>query len=171
MAESAEIRANRVLDNYEEGMPLKRAAATAGMAWAQFFRAKRENQAIAARYKQLRYDRGAAHLHENESIAERILTGEIEDPRHARVAADINEGLAEKYAPDEFGARVNLQVDHNVSITAALTSARARALRPGCDPNIIEGVEYRAIPNDSEARSSDKQSEAPPLAPFNPFED
>lgn len=62
---------------------------------------------------------------------------------------------------DEYGDRVDVAVNVTVDLGAALRDAKARALRPTCDPADAIDAEYREIPSTCDAGPSDNKSYAP----------
>lgn len=75
---------------------------------------------------------------------------------------------ASKLSPRTFGDKLDITVEQRVDLAGALAEARARTLRPMCDPvPMIEG-EFEALPNVTAHRSTDDESPAPAEKPAMP---
>lgn len=81
------------------------------------------------------------------------------DVQRARLIIDTDKWLASKLIAPVYGDKLEVSVDHRISVSDALAAARARAtLRPTCDPaDVIEG-EIVAPQGASTSGSVDKQS-------------
>lgn len=91
------------------------------------------------------------------------------DPQRARVMIETRKWAASKFN-QRFADRVELSVDHKLSLGTALQAAQARLVRPVSDQQLIEDVEYEALPHvqpiTSTDGASDEAADAPDLPDF-----
>lgn len=81
------------------------------------------------------------------------------DVNRARLIIDTDKWLASKLIASVYGDKLEVSVDHRVSVADALTAARARAtLRPRCDPADIVDAEIVALPSVEPPSAVDKGS-------------
>lgn len=93
------------------------------------------------------------------------------DPRLARVQSDIKLKIASHYDRRKFGEKIDVTVDQRVSISGALSEARARALRPGRDLSQVQDAVIVPVQQLSDMRPTDNKSDVLAKPRNNPFED
>lgn len=76
-----------------------------------------------------------------------IADNEI-DSQKARNRIDVRKWYASKMKPEKFGERIDLNVNHVVDLTAALTEAKKRLL-PGVNSDDIIDAEHHVIADES----------------------
>lgn len=80
------------------------------------------------------------------------------DVRRAEAWARAVQWIAARRNRAVYGDRLDVDVNVLVDIAGALAEAKARMLRPKCDPAQIEDAEYTVESESCEAGAGDKQS-------------
>lgn len=145
-----------VLARYAEGGTLKTAMREARTNPAAFYAFLAANPSDKTRYYTVQEARADMMFDECYELS---TDAEI-DPRRMRAAADIRMKIGAAYHRERFGERVDVNVSGQVDMVAALAEAKARILRPLCDPAQIVDAEYTAIPAPNAFEASDMQSDA-----------
>ena len=98
-----------------------------------------------------------------EALADKVQTAaETEaDPIRARVKCESYKWLASKFKPDTFGDRVDVNVNGQIDLVAAISEAKDRTLRLGCDQAQTIDAEYEEIVGVEPDSPTDKQSDDP----------
>lgn len=65
------------------------------------------------------------------------------DPNKARVRIDTRKWIASKMNPNQYGDRIDVNVNQTIDIGGALKEARARALPPSTD--VVDIIEIKAL--------------------------
>lgn len=141
---------------YAEGGSIGQHLDAIGLSRADFYSFKRKNPELHTLYLEVQEARADMMVDE----AYVLGTDKELNPQVARVQAEIRLKIAAAFDRRRFGERVALETEVKVSLTQALEDARARALRPPCDPANIIDAEYTAITDASHSQTSDCLSDA-----------
>lgn len=158
-------------NKYAEGGTIGRALDDLGLCRRDFYRALRQEPSLQEEY--LSIQKGRADMMVDEAYA--ISTDSVADPKRARVQADIRLKIAGNYDRARFGEKVDINMNGQVDITAALLEARNRTGRPAGDliaAPITQAIEVQAVPV---PETTDKETVALPNEAANempnPFDD
>lgn len=179
-----------VLALFAEGGSCRKAREQVGISSAKFYEIVNSDSVIEAQYRGIQASRADMSVDRMHELAEEIcqpvemlierfvkakadgLTDEqiavlIEprDPRCVRVAMDGLRAAAGLYDRKRYGDKITLEHEARVSIIDAIAVAKARSLRPPCDPAQVIDAEYTMITAASHAKTSDCLSEVQAAAP------
>lgn len=177
MPETLREKVERVLDAFAEGGPITRIMRDMGVRRGDFYKGLQQNPDLELRYEQMRRDGADMALHECVEIATDLVSGGKEgtsgrsDHRAARAAADILKGIAEKWDPKRYGAKLAVENTQVLDLAGAIEAAKLRALRPRCDPELIVDADYKEISTPKPIEPPDSQSVSPASPAVDPFED
>lgn len=118
-------KARAALDAFANGGTIVGALREVGLDPSAFYRVRDSDAAFAAEYKRLR--RARADMANDETLAAIAAMGPDADAKITRVRVDTLAAYAARNDPDEYGQRVNHQVDAGPNIAAAIERARLRA--------------------------------------------
>lgn len=152
---------------YAEGGTAKDAREQCSLTGTDFYKTLRQDAELETLYREIQRNR--ADMMVDEAYA--LSTDTTILPQAARERSAIRVKIAGLYDRKRYGDKIQLEVDTGPSLTAAIDAARRRALQPPCDLAEPLEVEYRTIEPLIEQRATDKQSDAAPIRPNNPFED
>ncbi len=84
-----------------------------------------ENETFRLQYARAKQESADSRADQVEEIAEKLLSGEIEDPQRARVAADLYKWAAGKEKPKKYGDKLqteNTNENKNLNVNADIDS-------------------------------------------------
>lgn len=149
-------RARQAFEIYSEGGTIVAALQKVRMKHRDFYAALRRDPELKREYLEIQEARADMMADENYALAS---ADKIDDPRSARVQAEVRFKLAGFYDRRRFGERVQVEMEAGPSLTAALAAARGRLALPAS--NLAAGALSQPI--DVEATyvdvATDKQSE------------
>ena len=156
MDSSSELvdRARDVIADVTDGKSLSAACRDRGLALTSFHRAISSVRELGQDYARAREIR--ADVLVDEAIA--AADNPDLDPQRARNMMTIRQWTASKHNSRVYGERLDLNVAQTISIGEALTEARARMLRPICDPAPILDAEVIEMPAITGPEPSDNES-------------
>lgn len=174
-----------VLSAFAEGGTLRDALSKESLTWQAFYRVLRETPDLMNDYHDHQRNRAEMAGDEILEIAKRLMSTEKDekgvlidalDARRARVAGELLGKMMERYSPDRFGQRMNVQVEAKPNLLEAIEAGKRRSLLPHRNLAQIENAQLIDITPTIPMRATDKQSgertETPILAaPIDPFED
>lgn len=149
------------IEAYSAGGTIERALESVGISKTPFRRILRQEPEVLALYESAMRSRSYVFQDDAFAVADAMGTDEGLDPANARVKAEILLKLSGAANPDRFGAKLAVQHEVKPSLTAAIQDAKARSLRPPCDPAQVIDAEYTMITDASPAKTSDCLSDAP----------
>lgn len=82
------------------------------------------------------------------------------DPSRARVKCESYKWLASKFKPDVYGEKVDINVNGQIDLVAAISEAKDRTMRLGCDQAPMIDAEYEEIRGFEPDSPTDKQSDS-----------
>lgn len=156
-----------VLDLFAEGGSIQDHMKAVGINSRTFYGHVYKNAELDSLYKDIK--RGRADMNVDEAY--RTGMDSTLDSRRARVRSEILLKIAAFYDRQQFGDKIDVTVDQRVSISGALSEARARALRPGRDLSQVQDAVIVPMQQLSDMRPPDNKSDAPAKPRNNPFED
>lgn len=126
-----------------DGLSLERALEKTGVKKYQLARYRRDNPLFENEYMRARELRADFQADEIVHIADTEPDAQV-----ARNRIDARKWVASKMLPQQYGDRLDLNVNQTIDIGAALAEARARALPPSYPTNIqdAEIVETLQLP-------------------------
>lgn len=159
-------RVIRTLELFAEGGSVQDHMKACGVNSRTFYGIVYKDNELDALYKEMK--RGRADMNIDECY--KISMNQELDSKRARVQAEILMKLAAFYDRPQYGEKVDVTVDQRVSVSAALSAARARALKPVRDLAGVIDAEIVQPQQLTDQRPIDSKSvetvEAPRINPF-----
>ncbi|MFM2128455.1 MAG: hypothetical protein RL477_1, partial [Pseudomonadota bacterium] len=158
----------KVLAELAEGGSTRQSLARNSVNQRWLYAALDSNPDLNAHYQELLTRRGEQYLDEAYEV---VMGSDDLDPRLARVRADTLIKLGERYNPQRFGQRLNVEQHTTIDVRAALSARQERILLPSRDlkelvqPQVID-AQWQIANASTDAQSVDDADEAAqPAAP------
>jgi hypothetical protein len=143
-----------IVESISSGESMHLAAADSGISRATLYRWRRQKPAFDESVSR------ALRRRQQYSVDLMDYIARTEpDIQRAKLLCDNIKWQASKYDPKTFGDKLEVQSTVTIQLGSALAEARARVLRPMCDPEPAIDGEFVALPHIVEARAPDCVSE------------
>lgn len=105
-----------------------------------------------------------ARMRGADALGDRLLHihDEILDAKRATVASNNLKFYLERRFRRVWGQSIDVVVEHKVDLAGALAAAKARVLRPMCDPTPAIDGEFVALPSAAAVEPPDSESDSAP---------